>query len=44
VLTNAGAFETTKDGVTLRPLLTASGNAVMIDAAVAGDRNAAVQR
>jgi ABC-type uncharacterized transport system involved in gliding motility auxiliary subunit len=44
VLTNAGAFETTKDGVTLRPLLTASGNAVMIDAAVAGDRNADPRR
>src|SRR5271170_263000 len=44
VLTNAGGFETTKDGVTLRPLLTASGNAVMIDAAVAGDRNADPRR
>jgi ABC-type uncharacterized transport system involved in gliding motility auxiliary subunit len=28
VLTNAGAFETTKDGVTLRPLLTARASAV----------------
>jgi ABC-type uncharacterized transport system involved in gliding motility auxiliary subunit len=44
VLTNAGAFETTKEGVTLRPLLTASSNAVMIDAATAGDRNADPRR
>jgi ABC-type uncharacterized transport system involved in gliding motility auxiliary subunit len=44
VLTNAGALETTKDGVTLRPLLTASGNAVLIDAAIAGDRNADPRR
>jgi ABC-type uncharacterized transport system involved in gliding motility auxiliary subunit len=44
VVTNAGAFETTKDGVTLRPLLTASGNAVLIDAATAGDRNADPRR
>src|SRR5215470_13990168 len=39
VMTTAGAFETTKDGVTLRPLLRASGAAVTLDAAVAGDRN-----
>jgi ABC-type uncharacterized transport system involved in gliding motility auxiliary subunit len=38
VMTNAGSFETTKDGIGLRPLLTASGNAVMIDAAAAADR------
>jgi gliding motility-associatede transport system auxiliary component len=44
VLTNAGAFETTKDGVTLRPLLTGSGSAVLIDAATAGDRNADPRR
>ena len=44
VVTNAGAFETTKDGVTLRPLLTASGNAVLIDAAAAADRNADPRR
>jgi ABC-type uncharacterized transport system involved in gliding motility auxiliary subunit len=44
VLTNAGALETTKDGVTLRPLLTASGNAVLIDAAIASDRNADPRR
>ena len=44
VLTNAGSFETTKDGVTLRPLLTGSSNAVLIDAATAGDRNADPRR
>ncbi len=44
VLTNAGAFETAKDGVTLRPLLTGSSNAVLIDAATAGDRNADPRR
>ena len=38
VMTNAGSFETTKDGVGLRPLLTGSSNAVLIDAATAGDR------
>jgi len=38
VLTTAGAFETTKDGVTLRPLLKASDSAVTVDAMVAGDR------
>jgi ABC-type uncharacterized transport system involved in gliding motility auxiliary subunit len=38
VVTTAGAFETTKDGVTLRPLLSASAAAVSLDAALAGDR------
>jgi ABC-type uncharacterized transport system involved in gliding motility auxiliary subunit len=38
VMTNAGSFETTKDGVGLRPLLTGSSNAVSIDAATAADR------
>jgi len=38
VVTTAGAFETTKDGVTLRPLVKASAAAVTLDAAVAGDR------
>src|SRR5215471_10024107 len=39
VMTTAGAFETTKDGVTLRPLVRASNAAVTLDAALAGDRN-----
>jgi ABC-type uncharacterized transport system involved in gliding motility auxiliary subunit len=39
VMTTAGAFETTKDGVTLRPLLQASNAAVTLDAAIAGDRS-----
>jgi ABC-type uncharacterized transport system involved in gliding motility auxiliary subunit len=39
VMTTAGAFETTKDGVTLRPLLRASNAAVTLDATLAGDRN-----
>ena len=38
VLTNAGSFETTKDGVTLRPLVRASNAAVTFDALIAGDR------
>src|SRR6266436_6600588 len=38
VMTTAGAFETTKDGVTLRPLVRASNAAVTLDATVAGDR------
>jgi ABC-type uncharacterized transport system involved in gliding motility auxiliary subunit len=38
VMTNAGSFETTKDGVGLRPLISGSGNAVLIDTAVATDR------
>jgi ABC-type uncharacterized transport system involved in gliding motility auxiliary subunit len=38
VMTNAGSFETTKDGVGLRPLLSGSSNAVLIDTAVATDR------
>jgi ABC-type uncharacterized transport system involved in gliding motility auxiliary subunit len=44
VMTTAGAFETTKDGVTLRPLLRASGSAVMLDAALAADRTADPRR
>src|SRR5499427_375897 len=39
VMTTAGAFETTKDGVTLRPLVHASNAAVTLDATLAGDRN-----
>ncbi len=39
VMTTAGAFETTKDGVTLRPLVRASSAAVTLDASVAGDRS-----
>jgi gliding motility-associatede transport system auxiliary component len=38
VVTTAGAFETAKDGVTLRPLLRASNAAVTLDATLAGDR------
>jgi ABC-type uncharacterized transport system involved in gliding motility auxiliary subunit len=38
VLTDAGSFATAKDGITLRPLMTASDNAVLIDASVAADR------
>jgi ABC-type uncharacterized transport system involved in gliding motility auxiliary subunit len=38
VLTDAGSFGTAKDGITLRPLLTASDNAVLIEASVAADR------
>ena len=38
VMTTAGAFETTKDGVTLRPLVRASNAAVTFDALIAGDR------
>jgi ABC-type uncharacterized transport system involved in gliding motility auxiliary subunit len=44
VVTTAGAFETTKDGVTLRPLLKASSAAVTFDAALAGDRTADPRR
>jgi ABC-type uncharacterized transport system involved in gliding motility auxiliary subunit len=44
VMTTAGAFETTKDGVTLRPLLRGSGSAVMLDAALAADRTADPRR
>jgi ABC-type uncharacterized transport system involved in gliding motility auxiliary subunit len=40
VVTTAGSFETDKAGVELRPLLQASSAAVMLDAALAGDRNA----
>jgi ABC-type uncharacterized transport system involved in gliding motility auxiliary subunit len=39
VMTTAGAFETTKDGITLRPLVRASNAAVTLDAALAGDRS-----
>jgi ABC-type uncharacterized transport system involved in gliding motility auxiliary subunit len=38
VVTTAGAFESAKDGVTLRPLLRASAAAVTLDATLAGDR------
>jgi ABC-type uncharacterized transport system involved in gliding motility auxiliary subunit len=44
VMTTAGAFETDKDGVTLRPLVKASGSAVMVDAKLAGDRTADPRR
>jgi len=44
VVTTAGAFETTKDGVTLRPLIQASSAAVTLDAAQAGDRTADPRR
>ena len=44
VMTTAGAFETSKDGVTLRPLIKASGSAVLVDAALAGDRTADPRR
>ena len=44
VVTTAGAFETTKEGVTLRPLIKASDAAGTIDAALAGDRSADPRR
>ncbi|MCC6778700.1 MAG: Gldg family protein [Hyphomicrobiales bacterium] len=44
VMTTAGAFETNKDGVSLRPLIKASKDAVMVDAALAGDRAADPRR
>jgi ABC-type uncharacterized transport system involved in gliding motility auxiliary subunit len=44
VMTTAGSFETSKDGVTLRPLIRASGSAVLVDAALAGDRTADPRR
>jgi len=44
VMTSAGAFETTKSTVTLRPLLKASFAAVTIDATLAGDRTADPRR
>ncbi len=44
VMTTAGAFETSKDGVTLRPLLQASSSAVLLDAALAGDHSADPRR
>ena len=39
VMTTAGAFETTKDGVTLQPLVSASAAAGTVPAALASDRN-----
>jgi len=39
VMTTAGAFETTKDGVTLRPLVRASAAAGTVPAALAADRS-----
>lgn len=44
VMTTAGSFDTTKDGVTLRPLIQASGAAVMLDAAQAADPTADPRR
>jgi ABC-type uncharacterized transport system involved in gliding motility auxiliary subunit len=44
VMTTAGAFETTKSTVTLRPLLRASFAAVTIDSTIAGDRTADPRR
>jgi ABC-type uncharacterized transport system involved in gliding motility auxiliary subunit len=44
VVTTAGAFETDKEGVTLRPLIRASAAAGTIDAALAGDRTADPRR
>jgi len=44
VVTTAGAFETTKEGVTLRPLIHASEAAGTIDAALAADRTADPRR
>lgn len=40
IMSTAGAFEAVKDGVTLRPLITASKAAGTLDAAQAGDHNA----
>jgi ABC-type uncharacterized transport system involved in gliding motility auxiliary subunit len=44
IVTTAGAFEPAKDGVTLRPLITASPNAVMVDTALVADRAADPRR
>ncbi len=44
IMTTAGAFETTKEGVTLRPLVQASSSAVLIDGKTAGDRYADPRR
>jgi ABC-type uncharacterized transport system involved in gliding motility auxiliary subunit len=44
VMTSSGSFETTKDGVGLRPLLTGSSNAVLIDTTTASDRAADPRR
>ncbi len=38
LMTTAGSFETTKEGVTLQPLVRASNTAVTLNALVAGDR------
>jgi ABC-type uncharacterized transport system involved in gliding motility auxiliary subunit len=38
VMTDAGSLGTAKDGIALRPLISASDNAVLIEAAVAADR------
>jgi len=39
VMTDAGSFAADKDGVALRPLMSASDQAVLIDAAMVADRN-----
>ncbi len=44
VMTTAGGFETTKDGVKLHPLVRASSAAVTVDASLAGDRFADPRR
>jgi ABC-type uncharacterized transport system involved in gliding motility auxiliary subunit len=44
VMTTAGSFETSKDGVSLRPLIKASFAAVTLDATIAGDRTADPRR
>ncbi len=44
VMTTAGAFETTKDGIKLQPLVQASSAAVTVDALLAGDRNSDPRR
>jgi ABC-type uncharacterized transport system involved in gliding motility auxiliary subunit len=38
IVTTAGSFESAKEGVTLRPLLRASGNAVTFEAMLAADK------
>ena len=38
VMTDAGFFGTAKDGIALRPLMSATDNAVLIEASVAADR------
>jgi ABC-type uncharacterized transport system involved in gliding motility auxiliary subunit len=44
VMTTAGSFETSKEGVSLRPLIRASFAAVTLDAMIAGDRTADPRR